>query len=145
MSKAYNKTSSWFKSFTRSQFSVIALMKFVCVEKISNLRIISTSNAPYFLKKSRFWWINSRYWQLTYWPKWKLSVIHFFLVKRTWEPSDPPCRNKVYLINGKVERSFIWVSLNLYKSFTATVMNHYWVKLSLLFIYSVPLFPRYTK
>ena len=27
-------------------------MKFVCVEKISNLRTISSSNVPYFLKKA---------------------------------------------------------------------------------------------
>ena len=31
-------------------FSVV-LMKFVSVEKISNLRTISSSNVPYFLKK----------------------------------------------------------------------------------------------
>ena len=33
--------------------SVIVLMKFVCVEAISNLRTISSSNVTYFLKKGK--------------------------------------------------------------------------------------------
>ena len=32
-------------------------MKFLCVEKISNLQTISSSNVPYFLKKGKFSWI----------------------------------------------------------------------------------------
>ena len=58
-SKAFNETPSWVKSLhityevTNLNISVIALMKFVYAEKISNLQTISSSNVAYFLKKDK--------------------------------------------------------------------------------------------
>ena len=64
---------------------VIIFMKFLCVEKISNLQTISSSNVPDFLEKSKFSWIKSVIWTAHLLTKMKtLSVTLFFLVNRTW-------------------------------------------------------------